>query len=76
MSRTLDRAIRLHTETVVKAKAAFDKATADRDAAVAAANVDGHSYRTIAEALGVSVSYVQVLVQRHNGQLPPSRRRP
>jgi len=75
MSRNLARARQLHTQSIPKAKAALDKATRDRDAAVAQANAEGLSYRTIADELGVSSSYIQVIVQRSNGQLPPSRRR-
>lgn len=70
----IKRAVHLHRTAIPAAEAKVRKLRSDLDAAVLACHEAGMIYREIADALGISTSMVQVIVQRAKGTPSPSRR--
>jgi DNA-binding NarL/FixJ family response regulator len=68
------RAVKLHTEQIPAATAKQNELVNARDKAVTELHERGLTYAQIAEELGCSIPYIQVMVQREKGTLPPSRR--
>lgn len=73
-SSFIHRARYLHQVYLPRARDLLRDLNNDRDQAVAQCHNDGMTYQEIADEIGVSVPYVQVMVQRHNGSPSPSRR--
>jgi DNA-binding NarL/FixJ family response regulator len=67
------RAVKLHTEKIPAETAKLNDYVSARDEAVTELHERGLTYAQIAAELGCSIPYIQVMVQREKGALPPSR---
>lgn len=64
----------IQTDLLPKIEKRRAELSAERDKLVLERHEHGRTYAEIAEELDVSTAYIQVMVQRARGDLPPSRR--